>query len=101
MRIPSSRMLSPWPSKSSQTTLSLASHTEEAVRSANALHVKFSIVKRTLIECEVGDVDPEKDILTIHRLVQVVVHDVMENEQRLKWPQRIAASFYNQVASLD
>ena len=76
-------------------------HSKRIVRAAIAVLIEFSFLKPTRTERENDDGDPSKDMLAIHRLVQTVVYDLMDNEQRLRWFQRLAAAFRNEIGNPD
>jgi hypothetical protein len=74
-------------------------HSERIVRAAITVLVEFSFLKPTRTEFENDEGDPSKDTLAIHRLVQTVVYDLMDNDRRICWFRWLASAFRNEVGS--
>lgn len=67
----------------------------EVVRKAIAVLIRFSFLTRTCPEDEGGEKSPLSDLLTIHRLVQKVMYDTMNGEQKLHWAYKLSKVLNN------
>ena len=76
-------------------------HSKRVVRAAIAVLIEFSFLKPTRTERENNEGDPSKDMLAIHRLVQTVICDSIDNERRLRWFQRLATAFRGEIGDPD
>ncbi|RUP52198.1 hypothetical protein BC936DRAFT_137733 [Jimgerdemannia flammicorona] len=74
--------------------------------------MEFSFVRRTLteddnntndfeVDANTDEVDPSSDILSIHRIVQMVIRETMERQECQWWLERIIAALDEEIVSTD
>ena len=69
----------------------------KSVRTAIGVLIQYSFVTRTQKKLNSVEENPASDLLTIHRLIQKVVFDMMDGKQRLYLAHNIATALSNEI----